>query len=61
VQTTASENFSHAEGNNTKALGIASHAEGYGGTYTLNNVTYESKAAGMSDHTEGYQCLTAPN
>jgi len=58
-RTVASGYYTHAEGSNTKASGQAAHAEGYGGTYTINGVTYESGAKGETDHTEGYQTLTA--
>lgn len=50
-----------AEGLDTIASGNQSHAEGYGGTYTKDNINYTSAAAGMADHVEGYQCLTAMN
>ena len=50
-----------AEGVDTTASGPYSHAEGTGGTFTLNGTSYTSAAAGTADHSEGYQTLTASN
>lgn len=61
IDTDAIGSYSHAEGQNSIAAGQSSHAEGTGGSYTLNDVTYESKAMGTADHVEGYQTRTAVN
>ena len=58
-QTTASGYQSHAEGSLTVASGSNSHAEGCGGTFTIDNVAYESGATGTATHAEGYQTLAS--
>jgi hypothetical protein len=50
----ANNDQSHAEGIETIADGQFSHAEGYGGTYNKNGISYTSGAFGMASHTEGY-------
>ena len=54
--TTASGNYSHAEGSNTTASGNYSHAEGYGSIAESGSSHAEgnyTKTLGLSDHTEG--------
>ena len=51
--TIASGEQSHAEGASTIAANTNAHAEGAGGTYTINDITYESGAYGTNSHTEG--------
>lgn len=52
--TNATGADSHAEGNFTKANGNGSHAEGMGGSFTVNQVEYDSSADGKASHIEGY-------
>ena len=54
--TTASGNYSHAEGSNTTASGNYSHAEGYGSIAESGSSHAEgnyTKTLGIADHTEG--------
>ena len=54
--TTATGDYSHAEGNKTKANGDYSHAEGYGSIAESGSSHAEgnyTKTLGLSDHTEG--------
>jgi trimeric autotransporter adhesin len=56
LQTTASGNYSHAEGIATKSLSEASHAEGYETTANGNHSHSEgfrTRAQGFSSHAEG--------
>lgn len=58
--TTASESYSHAEGDYTTASGMYSHAEG-GSTVASNSGAhaegYGSKALGNCSHAEGYSSI----
>jgi hypothetical protein len=42
-----------AQGSNVIASGNYSHAEGEGGSYTLDGTSYVSGAYGMASHSEG--------
>ena len=58
----ALSNYSHAEGNGTKAKGYNSHAEGYNTTasdYHTHSEGSETTASRNSSHAEGYNTTTS--
>lgn len=62
VNTVASEEVCHAEGDGSKATGYASHAEGYGAKATGGNSHSEGRqttASGNFSHSEGYQTTSS--
>ena len=59
--TSALGTRSHAEGYATIADGTSSHAEGCGGTWTVDGVSYTSKAAGAYSHSEGQTTVALGN
>ena len=57
VESSGAQSF--ATGSATQATGAQSHAEGLGGTFSIDGVSYTSKAGGTADHVEGYKCVTS--